>query len=290
MKYFSRYPITCAEMDAQYRLTVDGVMTFHEDAVAKYLTTLNLAAFDLQRNFGNTWVITEINMDLKETPALWAQDVEVAVWPSEVSAFRVWFEFEARVASRESTTEGQGGQGSRGGRVMARGNSCWSTISVAERKVVPCGDLLPAEEVVAELAAGPHRKRGLAQRSGQPTASFGHTVNLMDLDMNGHTNNRRYVAMALSCFDKKFLTGNRPDSLNIRFVKESRLGDALTVASYPLEDGETNKENLQKSAGQATFLGQVTNAAGDEICRVCSHWTPKEPAHDMPVNNPVRNP
>ena len=96
--------------------------------------------------------------------------------------------------------------------------------------------------------------------------------------------------MALSCFDKEFLTGNRPDSLNIRFVKESRLGDALTVASYPLEDGETNEENLQKSAGQATFLGQVTNAAGDEICRVCSHWTPKEPAHDMVVNNPVRNP
>ena len=42
MKYKSVYPITCAEMDAQYRLTVDGVMTFHEDAVAKYLTTLNL--------------------------------------------------------------------------------------------------------------------------------------------------------------------------------------------------------------------------------------------------------
>ena len=95
--------------------------------------------------------------------------------------------------------------------------------------------------------------------------------------------------MALSCFDKEFLTSNRPDSLNIRFVKESRLGDALTVASYPLEDAETKEESLQ-AAGQATFLGQVTNAAGDEICRVSSHWTPKEPAHDMPVNNPVRNP
>ena len=57
------YPVTCAEMDAQYRLTVDGVMTFHEDAVAKYLTTLNLAAFDLQKD-GSTWIISEINMDL----------------------------------------------------------------------------------------------------------------------------------------------------------------------------------------------------------------------------------
>ena len=143
MKYKSVYPITCAEMDAQYRLTVDGVMTFHEDAVAKYLTTLNL-------------------------------------------------------------------------------------------------------------------------------------------DMNGHTNNRRYVAMALSCFDQEFQSSHRPDTLNIRFIKESRLGDTLTVASYPIEE-------LDSASGVAAFLGQITNAAGDEICRVISHWTPKEPAHDMVASNPVRD-
>ncbi len=253
-------------MDAQYRLTVDGVMTFHEDAVAKYLTTINLAAFDLQRN-GSTWIITEINLDLKETPALWAQEVEITVWPSEVSALRVWFEFEARVAKD----------------IIARGNSCWSTISFVERKLVPCGDLLPAEEVVTELAAGPHKKRGITPHDSHPAAAFGHTINLMDLDMNGHTNNRRYVAMALSCFDREFLTTHRPDSLNIRFIKESRLGDALTVASYPfLEEGD-------HAAESAAFLGQVTNAAGEEVCRVSSHWTPKEPAHDMVASNPVRD-
>ena len=140
MKYKSEYPVTCAEMDARYWLTVDGVMTFHEDAVAKYLTTLNLAAFDLQKD-GSTWIITEINLDLSEAPALWAQKVEVTVWPSEVSALRVWFEFEARVVA--DTMQGDGGSA----RLIARGNSCWSTISFVERKLVPCGALIPADEV-----------------------------------------------------------------------------------------------------------------------------------------------
>ena len=274
MKYKSEYPVTCAEMDARYWLTVDGVMTFHEDAVAKYLTTLNLAAFDLQKD-GNTWIITEINMDLKETPALWAQKVEVTVWPSEVSALRVWFEFEARVVA--DTMQGDGGSD----RLIARGNSCWSTISFVERKLVPCGSLFPADEVVAELAAGPHRKRGVAPHGGQPAATFGHTINLMDIDMNGHTNNRRYVAMALSCFGQEFQASHRPDSLNIRFIKESRLGDALTVASYPIEDPDA-------ASDAASFLGQITNASGEEICRVSSHWAPKEPPHDMVSSNPVR--
>ena len=275
MKYKSVYPVTCAEMDAQYWLTVDGVMTFHEDAVAKYLTTLNLAAFDLQKD-GSTWIITEINMDLTETPALWAQEVEVTVWPSEVSALRVWFEFEARVVADTLQPHGHGS------RIIARGNSCWSTISFEERKLLPCGGLIPAEEVVAELAAGPHRKRGIAPHGGQPAATFGHTINLMDLDMNGHTNNRRYVAMALSCFGQEFQTSHRPDTLNIRFLKESRLGDTLTVASYPIEGPEA-------AADAASFLGQITNASGDEICRVSSHWRPKEPAHDMVSSNPIRN-
>lgn len=49
MKYSTTYQITSAQMDGRYRLTVDGILTFHENTIARYLTTLGLAAFDLQK-------------------------------------------------------------------------------------------------------------------------------------------------------------------------------------------------------------------------------------------------
>ena len=87
MKYSTIYPITAAQITAQYRLTIDGLLTFHESTIARYLTTLNLAAFDVQKE-DRTWVISEINLELPEPPTMWSEDVELTVWVSEMSTLR----------------------------------------------------------------------------------------------------------------------------------------------------------------------------------------------------------
>ena len=263
MKYKSIYPITCATMDAQYRLTVDGVMTFHENTVAKYLTTLNLAAFDLQKQ-DKTWIISEINLDLKEIPAVWPEDIEITIWPSELSALRLWFDFTAREVH--------------GGRTIVRGNSCWSVMSFKERKIVSCSELFPASEIVDELVMGPHRRRPQSPYGSQPVATLDHTINMMDLDMNYHTNNRHYVSMALNCLPQRLLDTHRPDSLNIRFIHETLLGDALTTESFPIQ-GEDPE-----------FFGLIKRSDGQEICRVNSHWKEYEPLPDICETNLIRNP
>lgn len=122
MKFSTVYPITAAQIDANYRLNVDGLLTFHENTVARYFTTLRLAAFDLQKE-DKTWVISEINLELPEPPSMWSEDVEVTVWASERTSLRVWMEFTAR--ERHS------------GRITARGSSCWSLISMTERTSWP---------------------------------------------------------------------------------------------------------------------------------------------------------
>ncbi|MDO4998971.1 MAG: thioesterase [Bacteroidales bacterium] len=260
MKFSTVYPITAAQIDANYRLNVDGLLTFHENTVARYFTTLRLAAFDLQRE-DKTWVISEINLELPEPPSMWSEDVEVTVWASERTSLRVWMEFTAR--ERHS------------GRITARGSSCWSLISMTERTLVPCGGLFPEEELVPEFAAGPHRKRTVMKHAPEAVARLGHTVNLIDLDFNGHTNNRRYIQMALVSFGPDFLAAHRPDFLNIRFFRESRLGERIENVTHPTED-------------PATFVGCINNGAGEEICRVSSHWTPREPLKDIADANWIR--
>ena len=262
MKYSTIYPITAAQITAQYRLTIDGLLTFHESTIARYLTTLNLAAFDVQKE-DRTWVISEINLEPPEPPTMWSEDVELTVWVSEMSALRVWFDFMAREVHS--------------GKVTARGNSCWSLISMSERKLVPCGGVIPESELVSELVAGPHRKRAVMKFCEDPSDTLSHTINLIDLDFNGHTNNRRYVQMALVCFPPEFLATHRPDFLNIRFLKESRMGDTIGSETHPTNDPDT-------------FVGLIVNGNGQELCRVSCHWREKEPLPDIAMVNLVRNP
>ena len=262
MKYSTIYPITAAQITAQYRLTIDGLLTFHESTIARYLTTLNLAAFDVQKE-DRTWVISEINLELPEPPTMWSEDVELTVWVSEMSTLRVWFDFTAREVHS--------------GKVTARGNSCWSLISMSERKLLHCGGVIPESELVSELAAGTHRKRAVMKFCEDPAETLSHTINLIDLDFNGHTNNRRYVQMALVCFPPEFLATHRPDFLNIRFLKESRMGDTIGSETHPTDNPDT-------------FVGLIVNGNGQELCRVSSHWREKEPLPDIAMVNLVRNP
>lgn len=75
MKYSTIYPITAANINADYRLTVDALLNFHESTVARYFTTLGVAAFDVQKE-DRTWVISEINLELPAPPVMWSEDVE----------------------------------------------------------------------------------------------------------------------------------------------------------------------------------------------------------------------
>ena len=138
MKYSTQYQITAAQINADFRLTIDGLLTFHENTVARYLTTLGLAAFDMQKE-DKTWVLTEINLEMPEPPTMWTEDVSITVWVSEMSPLRIWFDFVAREVHS--------------GKMSAKGNSCWSLISMSERKPVPCGSYIPETELVPELAA-----------------------------------------------------------------------------------------------------------------------------------------
>lgn len=248
-------------MDGNYRLTIDGILSFHENTIARYLTSLGLAAFDMQKQ-DKTWIISEINLDLPSEPTIWTEDIILTVWISEMSSLRIWFEFTAVEAHT--------------GRVAAQGNSCWSLISMSERKPVSCDGIISPDELVAEMTLGPHRRRKMLNKSDEPSDTLGHTINLIDLDFNGHTNNRRYIQMALICFEPDFIDKHRPDSLSIRFIHESRMGDSIMNHTYPTDVPDT-------------YLGITTNGLGQELCRVTSHWREKEPLSDITEFNYIRN-
>ena len=187
-------------MDGNYRLTVDGILSYHENTVARYLTSLGLAAFDMQKQ-DKTWIISEINVEMPGVPAIWTEDVTFTVWISEMSSLRVWFDF----VGVEAHT----------GVVAARGNSCWSLISMSGRKPVACDGLIPEQEVVDELVIGPHRRRKPGNMAAEPVESMDHTINLIDLDFN-----KRSGTGTVPCYKPLEGTGAAAGHFGFQLYKE----------------------------------------------------------------------
>lgn len=57
-----------------------------------------------------------------------------------------------------------------------------------------------------------------------------HTVSYSDLDINGHTNNSRYVVWAMDCLPNE-VTDSPVKDLYINFVKETLPGDKVQLCA-----------------------------------------------------------
>lgn len=66
-----------------------------------------------------------------------------------------------------------------------------------------------------------------------------HTVLLSDLDIVNHANNVKYLEWCLDYFDANVLLANRVRSIDMNFMKEVVLGDAVEIYSSRNEKGAT---------------------------------------------------
>ena len=120
------------------------------------------------------------------------------------------------------------------------------------RKLDSTDKVEPKIPVLPEMMTATHRKVRFP-KEGTALKQISHKVNQLDLDFNGHVNNRSYVSIAMLTVPDEFLTAHRTNRFVIHWLRESYLGENLTctlrqidVNSYvhliDKENGETAAE------------------------------------------------
>ena len=122
---------------------------------------------------------------------------------------------------------------------------------------------------------GEHKKFSLPAAK-EKVREIKHTNNLSDLDFNNHVNNKSYINIAEMTASEQFRSKYSMKSLNIRFNRETFLGDTLTCTTYKSE-----KEN------QYTH---IIEKDGVSVCDISTNWARKTPRksiidYDMDVKN-----
>ncbi len=249
-QYTHRYSLTAADMDTRYRMTPNAVLLYYQDCWARYMSCLHLAAFDVIKE-NRIWVITEFNAWFEDQTAFWSDDIEVTVWNSEISALRLYAEF--RVHRMDGVE-------------VAHGFGCWTLLDTEAHRLAPMTPFAPQIPVLPEMSSETHKKRRF-QQDGTPLQEIEHRVNPINLDFNGHVNNRTYLGIAMQSADETFMDAYAIRCLTIHWLKETFMGDTL-LCRLVLLPGESDEKVYH-------YLHTISRNGTETAAQVYSEWVPR---------------
>ena len=242
--YTKKYNVILDNMDLfEYRLRPIAAIMYIQDAFARYCATKKMAAYDLFST-NQYWVVTEFNIDFVDNLPFWSEEITVNIWISEITKLKVYTDYEILYKDE----------------VFAKGNALWFILDKETKRPVKTDVVAERFTVFDKLLLGEHKKFELPI-SGEKVSEIKHTNNLSDLDFNSHVNNKSYINLAEMTSSEDFRKTHTLKSMNIRFSKETFLGDTLLCSTY-----ETNTPNLYT---------HIISKNGVSVCEISTSWSEK---------------
>ena len=204
-----------------------------------------MAAYDLFEP-KQYWIVTEFNIDFIDNLPYWSEEIEISIWISEISKIKIYTDYEIKYKDK----------------TFAQGNALWFIIDRSTKRPIKTDVVAERFEVVNNLVLGEHKKF-ILPNTQKKIKEIKHTNNLSDLDFNNHVNNKSYINLAEMTSNDEFRSKYNLSSLNIRFNKETFLGDTLTCATYKTNNGNQYSHIIEKN--------------GVSVCDISTTWKEKTP-------------
>lgn len=241
-----RYTVSFADIDPEYRMTINAVLCYFQDAIARFLTNGQVGPKDIIKN-GLVWVITEFHSHVSGKMPVWPSSTEVEVWLSDITESRTHVDYRMKDENGEE---------------YVSGTSTWAIIDTTTRRPIRClalENLTRLHDTYDKVVHDRYRFPSY----GQNISSIIHRVTVTDIDFNGHTNNQSYVRIATSMAPLEFSRNHSIKWLHVRFSRESFLNDELCCSLRQVDNN--------------SFTTTVTkNGQADVVCQITSEWSLSE--------------
>ncbi len=130
----------------------------------------------------------------------------------------------------------------------------------------------PQIPVLPERTSETHKKRRFPT-DGTPLQQIEHRVNPINLDFNGHVNNRTYVSIAMQSAEQAFMDAYAIRCLSVHWLKETFLGDTL-ICRLNLLPNETEEPVYH-------YLHTIARNDAETAAQIYSEWIPRTTYPDI---------
>lgn len=217
----ANFVVPCYDTDLSYRLRPSSFMDFAQEYAQQHANLLGFGYDDLQKT-RTVWVLSRMHIRFLRHPE-WREEVRFTTWHKGLDGLFYLRDFQM---------DGMDGVPA----VVA--TSSWLVLNIDTRRIVRTPELdgLDSASDRQAIAEPCPKVRIPSALAAIPVAE--HVVSYSDVDMNGHTNNARYIVWAMDALDYSLTSSEPVKEVLINFNHETRPGEKVTLMHA--QDGDVH--------------------------------------------------
>lgn len=232
-KFSQNLIIPCYDADNACRLKPSSFMDLAQEIANVHAQILGFGYDDLQKT-RTVWVLSRMHIHFGRYPH-WRDEVSLSTWHKGPERLFYLRDFQMKDNS---------------GNVLVSATTSWLVLNIDTRRISRDTAVLDGGTACLEDAIEHSCDKVQMPEGAAPEKVAVHKVAYSDVDMNGHTNNARYLVWAMDTFDYDFAIHNPVKDVRINFNSELMPGDE--VGLYRAEaDGKIYIEG--RSGGKSAF-------------------------------------
>ena len=222
-KVTARHTVRCYETDAAMRLKPAAFMDLAQEMAYVAADAMHFGYEEMIRE-NKAWVLSRLRFVFDDVPC-WRDALELQTWHKGPSG--PFYIRDFRFLDKE-------------GRTRVSATSAWVILDVKERRMCRTSEvteMIPESTVCREDALAAAAGKVAIPRGAEAVEAVRHRVGYADVDLQGHTNNARYMVWAMDCIDYAAAASRPVREVRIQFNHETRAGEEVVL--YLFRDGDT---------------------------------------------------
>jgi acyl-ACP thioesterase len=219
-RHIESFPIRAFECDLHGRLLPRTFCLLLQEAAAAHAAALGVAVESLLER-GLAWVLSQLRLEVQRWPRA-GDTLIIATWPEAASGTRT----ERRFLLSTST-----------GEELGQALTLWLVLDLERRRPVRLPDFVSGALAAVVRSSAPTRLEpipALPEVREERALAVGYS----DLDLVRHANNAAFVEWVVECTSGELWEHHEPAELELHYLAECRLGDAVRSQSWPVAGAE----------------------------------------------------
>ena len=230
------------------RLKITGIFSMLQDAAVEHAAQLKISGLDISEH-NLFWVISRYQLRIGENPGIGAP-LRLSTWRRSVNNL-----YEHRFFK---ILDGKD-------RTIVKAVGQWVMVNRKNKRPCRLTTYMP-ESMLAESAGETDLLFPKLIPLERPDLEYGFKIRMHALDLNRHVNNTVYIEWAVETVPGEILEGYTPETIDVRFFKESFFRDQITSGT-----------RIEWKNGFPFTIHSIRKTdTGDELAGININWKPME--------------
>lgn len=225
-----KIPISSYFTDLRGELSIPSLFSLFQEVAWEHASTNGFGYGDLQ-NQGLFWVLSRIHAEINEMPK-WTDSIVLTTWPSGT---------EGAFALRDFTVE------SEDKKRLISATSNWLIVDIESRRPKRPDTFRERMPLCESFRATNDNAQKITAKSGNPFSNYQIMPRIVDIDVNGHINNTKYIEWAINSFPMDFYIKNHVNELTVNYLSEGFCNEMCSVITTQVDEGTLISEITRDS-------------------------------------------